>query len=393
MAPKPSRDMLIHCDSCGEEYSSTYRRCPFCGARNEPRRNSGRDDPASSSRYIPTPPPAQPAPRRDAREEPADDGYIFDGQDAFEEYEEDEAYDAPRPKGGKRLAPKQSGGFDLPPVNWPRVITFLCSLIIIVAALVIVFTSIYPQLRDTTNPDPKPDDSAGVSDAPSQPPVTVPTPGGTQTAEPGASDPQPPESLPPAQIEVTGIALQSNGAILKANDITLLVGESAQLTAVVSPAEWSGEVTWTSSNPEWFTVNGTGLVTNVNSTGSYHNAFLTVTAGGMSIRCEVRVRGVSEGTTVSPSPSTQAPASDPPASQAPSGGPVVGAQGTIVGAEGGLRVRPDPSTSNPPIATLLNGNTVTVVADAGGGWYQISFAGSGGATVTGYIMGEYISSN
>ena len=73
MAPKPSRDMLIHCDSCGEEYSSTYRRCPFCGARNEPRRNSGRDDPASSSRYIPTPPPAQPAPRRDAREEPADD--------------------------------------------------------------------------------------------------------------------------------------------------------------------------------------------------------------------------------------------------------------------------------------------------------------------------------
>ncbi len=69
----------------------------------------------------------------------------------------------------------------------------------------------------------------------------------------------------------------------------------------------------------------------------------------------------------------------------------MGRAGTIVGADGGLRVRPDPSTSNPPIATLLNGNTVQVVADAGGGWYQISFTGSGGATMYGYIMGEYIS--
>ena len=393
MAPKPSRDMLIHCDSCGEEYSSTYRRCPFCGARNEPRRNSGRDDPVSSSRYIPTPPPAQPAPQRGDREEPAEDGYVFDGQDAFDEYEEDEEYDAPRPKGGKRLAPKQGGGFDLPPINWPRLITFLCSLIIIVAALVIVFTVIYPQLRGNTNQDPKPDSSANVSDEPSQPPATVPTPDGTQTADPGASDSQPPESLPPAQPEVTGITLKANGITLKTNDITLLVGESAQMSAVITPADWSGEVTWTSSNPEWFTVSGMGLVTNVNSTGSYHNAFLTVTAGGMSVRCEVRVRSVSEGTTVSQSPATQAPASDPPASQAPAGGgPVVGRQGTIVGADSGLRVRSGPGTTYEILASLTNGSTVNVVADAGDGWYQITFAGSG-QTMTGYIMGEYISSN
>ena len=38
MAPKPSHDKLIHCDACGEDYSSTYRRCPFCGERNDPRR-------------------------------------------------------------------------------------------------------------------------------------------------------------------------------------------------------------------------------------------------------------------------------------------------------------------------------------------------------------------
>ena len=49
MAPKPSQDTLIHCEACGEDYSSTYRSCPFCGARNDPRLTSGRADPAPRS--------------------------------------------------------------------------------------------------------------------------------------------------------------------------------------------------------------------------------------------------------------------------------------------------------------------------------------------------------
>ena len=32
MPSKPSRNTLIHCAACGEDYSPTYRRCPFCGA-------------------------------------------------------------------------------------------------------------------------------------------------------------------------------------------------------------------------------------------------------------------------------------------------------------------------------------------------------------------------
>ena len=71
----------------------------------------------------------------------------------------------------------------------------------------------------------------------------------------------------------------------------------------------------------------------------------------------------------------------------------MGRPGTVVNADGGLRVRPDPSTSNPPIATLFNGNSITVLSDAGGGWYQISFSGAGGVATTGYIMGDYISTN
>lgn len=387
MALKPSRDTLIHCDACGEDYSSTYRRCPFCGAKNDPRRVP--QDDANGGALVPAPPSGG----RNGGEE-QDDGYVFDGQDAFEEDQADEGYYAARPKGGKRLAPKQGGGFDMPPINWPRLITFLCSLVIIVAALVIVFTVIYPQLRG--NEDPKTDPSSAVSDAPSQDPATVPTPGMVQPVDPaGSGDPsqEPTGTLPPAQPEVTGITLKSNGFTLSANDITLPLGVSAQLEAVITPSDWSGPVTWTSSNPEWVTVSDTGLVTNVNNSGSFHNAYLTVTAGGLSVQCVVRVRAVQAEPGASQSPASDPPSTQPPVSQAPTGGgPTVGRTGTIVGASSGLRVRSGPGTTYDILASLNNGNTVNVVEDAGGGWYKITFAGNGG-TITGYIMGEYISSN
>ena len=64
---------------------------------------------------------------------------------------------------------------------------------------------------------------------------------------------------------------------------------------------------------------------------------------------------------------------------------------TITGADSGLRVRSGPGTSYEILASLNNGDDIVVVADAGDGWYEITFAGSGGQDVTGYIMGEYIS--
>ena len=392
MAAKPSRDTLIHCDACGEDYSSTYRRCPFCGARNDPRR-APREDAYDDSYDIPSAP--MPSARRGGDE--LEDGYVFDGQDAFEDEDGDEDYYTPRPKGGKRLAPKQGGGFDLPPVNWPRLITFLCSLVIIVAALVIVFTFIYPKLRGSQT-DPKTDSSAAVSDVPSQSPATLPTQPAdpVDSVDPGTDPSQavPPVSAPPVQAAVTGIVLKTSEG-RQTNDFTLGVGQSAQLTAEVSPAGWTGPVTWTSSNTDWITVSSTGLVTNVNQTGSYHNAYITVTAGDVTVRCEVRVRAVPGTITSTPAPAdSQPPASQPPASQAPStgGSVIVGRPGTIVGADGGLRVRGGPGTTYEVLASLNNGDPINVVADAGGGWYEITLAGRG-ETITGYIMGEYISSN
>ena len=33
MARKADHETLIHCEECDEYYSSTYKRCPFCGKK------------------------------------------------------------------------------------------------------------------------------------------------------------------------------------------------------------------------------------------------------------------------------------------------------------------------------------------------------------------------
>ncbi len=39
-----ARTRLIHCDNCGEDYAATYRRCPFCDAKSDPRSKYGSDE-------------------------------------------------------------------------------------------------------------------------------------------------------------------------------------------------------------------------------------------------------------------------------------------------------------------------------------------------------------
>ena len=123
MARKQDTNM-VHCSSCGEDYSATYKFCPFCGGRNAPAA------PASGAKA-------------------SSEEYQFDGQDVF-----DQPDASPAGKGGKRLAGTGAQRpTPPPPINWPRLITFLCSLVIIADALVMVFTVVYPHLRGASNPD------------------------------------------------------------------------------------------------------------------------------------------------------------------------------------------------------------------------------------------------
>lgn len=365
MAPKPSPNSLIHCDACGEDYSATYKRCPFCGAKNAPR---------------PAPPPA-PAPRQGGDD--LDDGYVFDGQDLFDD-EPEEDYSPARPKGGKRLAEKSSSNpFANAEINWPRLITFLCSLIIIIAALVIVFTVIYPQLRGSRDPSPN------GSQPPSSPSEPVSPPSRPVATDPvgAATDPVIP-SAPPVDPSVGS----PSSIRLNKDDFTLRPGESFQLRASFTPSDWSGTVTWSSTDESLATVSADGNVVHVKpDVTRVKLVIITARAGDIQAECKVYIAGPKE------TPTSQPPASEPPVTvtQTPSGGGTVtvGRPGTIVNAEGGLRVRSGPGTTYEIVASLLNGNSVNVLSDAGGGWYQISFPGSGGVAVTGYIMGEYISTN
>ena len=362
MARRSNLEGLIHCEACGEDYSATYKRCPFCGASPQ------------GDRSV--------RPPRDLRADDLDDeedGYVFDGQDAFEE--DPEPVRPVRQKGGKRLATNSKtfgggsshraaarssqpapssdgrrdsgsgeGGHRPPePINWPRLITFLCSLVIIAAALVIVFTVIYPQLRQ--------DPAANVS--PSQSPVSSEQPSSTPSG---------------GEQALTTLMFESP-------EVTLAAGGAQQLAVVFSPAEWTGTATWTSSDESVATVDSTGLVTNVNTSQTTGQAIITVTAGGLTAQCTVTCSGV------------EAPVvSDPPvATSQPSSGGLAPGAATIINASGGVRVRSGPGTSHEILASLFNGNDITVVSDAGDGWYEITFVGSGGEEITGYIMGEYIS--
>ena len=375
MAYKPSPNSLIHCAECGEDYSATYKRCPFCGARNAP--------PAAPvskpSRASENEPEARPESSRPAAPADPDDTYVFDGQDLFDG-KDDEDYAPVRPKGGKRLAEKSSSRpFANADINWPRVITFVCSLIIIVAAMVIMFAVIKPQIWDK-----KGNSTADNSQAPS---FTVTDSGSdaTQPASPDVTEPgvEPTPDVPPVgSNELTTISF--GGAT--DSDFTLQPGESHTITLVFDPADWSGAVTWTSTDTRYATVDANGTVTNVNSTNQLRSVTITASAEGLSLESTVYCRGVT---------ATEPPVTNPPVTEPPSGSGnvTVGRQATVVNAASGLNVRSGPGTSYERIASLVNGDPVNVLEDAGGGWYKISFIGSGGGTREGYVMGDYLSTN
>lgn len=380
MAYKPSPNSLIHCAACGEDYSATYKRCPFCGAKNAPPAAPG----AKRSRAPEYEADPQPASSRPADPADPDDTYVFDGQDLFDDEED---YAPASPKGGKRLAERSSSNpFSGADINWPRMITFICSLVIIVAAMVIVFTVVYPQLRGDENP------TVDSSQSPSSP-ASAPGSNATQPVDPAATDPGTAATVPGVEPTLDVPPVDPNGLTTISfkgatdHDFTLQPGGSHTITLRFDPADWSGTVTWSSTDTRYATVDANGKVTNVNTTDRLRSVTITATAEGLSLESTVYCVGVSAATEP---PATQAPATQPPSG---SGGVTVGRQGTIVNAAGGLNVRSGPGTSYERIASLVNGNTVNVLEDAGGGWYKISFRASSGAMEEGYIMGDYISTN
>ena len=299
------RSDVIRCERCGEDYSVTYKRCPFCDER------------------------------------PSRGGVT-----------------------GRRVA-EHNG-----PVNPIQIITLVVSLVIIIAALFIVFTYIGPLLFGGSDPGSSQIDSSQGSGStdPSQsggqsdPGSGSSAPGGS--SEPGGDVSQPDD---PADA-VTGITLNKS-------DFTLWYNETFEMEASLTPAGTGAQVTWSSSDPAILPIDEDGIVKNLNGGTSTVNVTITASCGGQTATCIVRCRPIANET-------------DEPDPQ-PSGGLAPNTKAVVVNAGTGLNVRSGPDTSYDKVASLSNGNKVTVLEAAADGWYRIDY----GNGQSGYVLGDYLAAD
>ena len=244
---------LIKCENCGEYYSATYKECPFC-------------------------------------------------DDFEDDYYEDDYQETPRRRsthGGRRLVTnKRGGGYGR---GWSagRILITLASIGMIVAAIWIVLTVVKP-LIDRGQIDPN--NTPPVTSQSPTPPVTSQSPVPSET--PGVTD-EPPviTETPP---EPTGGDIPADQTAtsftLNKTDFSFSKQYPAPITIKVTfyPAGSTGEITWTSSDPDVASVDANGKVSHGTKAGT--TTITATMAGGAKQTCTVRST-ISGTPTVSPDPS------------------------------------------------------------------------------------------
>ena len=176
----------------------------------------------------------------------------------------------------------------------------------------------------------------------------------------------------PAGLTYAAASALPDGLTLSKTDYSTNVGDP---DVTLSVSGGSGSYTWLSENDAIATVSGSGRVTAA-ANGTVN---VLVTDGNQKAVCIVRVKGGSAPVT----PTT-------PTNPTPTGGSLKLGAATVINAPGGVNVRSGPGTENAAIASLVNGNDVTIKADAGNGWYEITFVGNGGVNTDGYVKGEFL---
>ena len=344
------RKDTIRCEFCGEDYAVSYKRCPFCDEK--PSRSGGGDSDRGGSSGSRT------------------------------------------ASGGKRLVTNRRGGGYGGGMEPVQIIGLALSIILIIAALYIVFIVVKPLFSPKTPPGSNSSNPGSSTSQPNNPGSQGGSQGdpGGSTSDPGGStsDPgitPPPVTTdpvdPPASSGVTGITLTN----CNKGDFTLEPPgdpyDHHQIKFILTPAGATGTVTWTSSNTDAAAVAQDGTVTNVNKGRSQVTVTITASIGDAKATCIVRCKPASSGGgTTTTDPST------PGGTALPSG-----TTGTVINTTTGLFVRSGPGRNYEAQATLLNGTPVTLLEDTGTGWYRISYAGAGGAATTGYVSKDYIQVN
>lgn len=229
-----TRPEVVRCPYCGEDYSVTYKRCPFCDGK--------------------------PAPESIFEDDPPAEG---------------------RRSGGKRLVSNTRGG-GYGGGGWGplRIVGTVVSLGLIVAAVWIVVSVVSPLVNRGSSLN---------SDQPSSPPVTSSSAAPTGSPDSSAS-PAPTGGVEPTRSpEPSGTIPASQTATsftLNRKDFTLSqAGDVWNLGPAFLPAGSTGTLTWSSSKPEVATVSDSGIVTAV----APGVATITATmAGGYTQECIVR---------------------------------------------------------------------------------------------------------
>lgn len=295
-----ARTELIHCDNCGEDYAATYRRCPFCDAK--------------------------PGQRFDYDDEP----------DYEEPYDDPDDLTAPRP-GGKRLAggaprrrPSGRG-----PRFWLRVALYALTSIVILAAIWILCTYIFPKFFPARDAQTEPSPSASATVAPSPSPSAAPAsddPNGGLEPLPvidddplGLDNPDlPPVEQDPisSQTPVTAPSptptppvsvTAAPTASIKLSSLDFTLSPKYPTYQMEIDGVGRAQATYEMANTNVATVSANGLITAV----ANGNTKLTVTdKNGNSATAIVRVSGMDAAASQAPASAAPSPA----ASNAPSSG-------------------------------------------------------------------------
>ena len=260
-----SRPGLVRCDHCGEEYSESYRRCPFCADYDA-------DVEYETQRIR--------AAAYDGSAEQATAG---------QRTAPSRSSTATR-SGGKRVAHSNRRGGGYTKISAGKIIAWLLSLIVIIAAIWIIVTQIAPWISNGDNVDP--DAMNSPSSSPTVPAQNTPD---VSDPSPSPSDEEPdvsPSPQIPASDTAAGFTL--NKAEFTLNDDW---PDPITLKVTFSPAGTTATINWSSSDPDVASVNENGTVSHGSKRGT---AVITASmANGVTQTCKVYNR-VTSGTAYQP---------------------------------------------------------------------------------------------
>lgn len=260
------RPNLIRCPYCGDEYSDTYRSCPFCDGGDEDTKGAVEDE------------------------------YEDDEDEDYEEEEEASTPVATKVRKPKKTVKKRKrrtsksrgiGHFFADSKSWSvlRILGTVASMAVIVAAAWIVIAYFSPMVIRGDSVDsstPTPSISADASE------------------EDSDADATPSEDITPDESSdaSTDSGVATGGAVsftLNRSDFSMsYVGEVWDLSPSFYPSDTTGTITWVSSDPSCISVSDAGVVTGI-AAGT-----VTITAtmeNGYTQTCIVRGKMTSSSST------------------------------------------------------------------------------------------------